>query len=67
MATYSDVSSTPIAVPVEARGIEQTVWRIDPARSSVEFEVPGRGLPRSRAGSTATTARSTCAASRRSS
>ena len=23
-----------------ARGIEQTVWRIDPARSSVEFEVP---------------------------
>jgi polyisoprenoid-binding protein YceI len=34
------VMSTPNAVPVEARGIEQTVWRIDPARSSVEFEVP---------------------------
>ena len=30
MATNGDV----------ARGIEHTVWRIDPARSSVEFEVP---------------------------
>ena len=30
MATNGDVAS----------GIEQTVWRIDPARSSVEFEVP---------------------------
>jgi polyisoprenoid-binding protein YceI len=26
--------------PVEAGAIEQTAWRIDPARSSVEFEVP---------------------------
>jgi polyisoprenoid-binding protein YceI len=32
--------STPSATVAEARGIEQTTWRIDPARSSVEFEVP---------------------------
>jgi polyisoprenoid-binding protein YceI len=32
--------STPTAMAAEARGIEQTTWRIDPARSSVEFEVP---------------------------
>jgi polyisoprenoid-binding protein YceI len=28
-------------VPAAAPAIEQTVWRIDPTRSSVEFEVPG--------------------------
>ena len=32
--------STPITEAVEARGIERAVWRIDPARSSVEFAVP---------------------------
>jgi polyisoprenoid-binding protein YceI len=32
--------STPIATLSEARDVEQTVWRIDPERSSVEFEVP---------------------------
>jgi polyisoprenoid-binding protein YceI len=32
--------STPTATPVVTRSIEQTAWRIDPARSSVEFEVP---------------------------
>jgi polyisoprenoid-binding protein YceI len=35
--------SIPIATVSEARGIEQAVWRIDPARSSVEFEVPIAG------------------------
>src|SRR5919199_1338913 len=35
---------TSTAAP-EARAIGQTLWRIDPARSSVEFEVPsGYGL-----------------------
>jgi polyisoprenoid-binding protein YceI len=39
--------STPIAMVSEARDIEQTAWRIDPARSSVEFEVPvALGLPK---------------------
>jgi polyisoprenoid-binding protein YceI len=39
--------STPIAMVSEARNIEQTAWRIDPARSSVEFEVPvALGLPK---------------------
>lgn len=32
--------STPITEAVEAPGIERAVWRIDPARSSVEFAVP---------------------------
>jgi polyisoprenoid-binding protein YceI len=32
--------STPIPTPVATRSIEQTAWRIDPRRSSVEFEVP---------------------------
>jgi len=32
--------STPTVMAGEARGIEQAAWRIDPARSSVEFEVP---------------------------
>jgi polyisoprenoid-binding protein YceI len=36
MTTYHDFSLTD-----EPRGIEQTVWRLDPARSSVEFAVPG--------------------------
>jgi polyisoprenoid-binding protein YceI len=36
----ADDMSSSISLPVEPRGIEQTVWRIDPARSSVEFEVP---------------------------
>jgi polyisoprenoid-binding protein YceI len=38
--------STPVAILDEARGIEQTAWRIDPARSSVEFEVPVALLPK---------------------
>jgi polyisoprenoid-binding protein YceI len=32
--------STPSATVAEARGVEQTTWRIDPERSTVEFEVP---------------------------
>ncbi|HEX3237387.1 MAG TPA: YceI family protein [Gaiellaceae bacterium] len=32
--------STHTVMAGEARGIEQAGWRIDPARSSVEFEVP---------------------------
>ena len=32
--------STPTATAAEPRGSERTTWRIDPARSSVEFEVP---------------------------
>ena len=39
--------STHIAMAAEARGIQQIAWRIDPARSSVEFEVPlAWGLPK---------------------
>jgi polyisoprenoid-binding protein YceI len=30
-----------ISAAADVPGIERTVWRIDPARSSVEFEVPG--------------------------
>jgi polyisoprenoid-binding protein YceI len=39
--------SSPTAIDAAARGIEDTAWRIDPERSSVEFEVPiALGLPK---------------------
>ena len=38
--------STPLAMAGEARGIDQSAWRLDPERSSVEFEVPVALLPK---------------------
>jgi len=39
-ATGLRVMSTSTVITADAPRIEQTTWRIDPARSSVEFEVP---------------------------
>ena len=40
MATSGDISRAEAPGPLAARAVEQTVWRIDPARSTVSFAVP---------------------------
>src|SRR6185312_8034794 len=43
MTTYHDFS-----LAEDARDIQLTAWRLDPERSSVEFEVPGLSTVRGR-------------------